>query len=74
MILMMKTSISNNLILRLNNINYEANTFCEKLNIDDRLQQMEETEAFITVKDHKDGFLIHYRLGLLIHSNLILVK
>ena len=53
---MMKTSISNNLILRLNNINYEANTFCEKLNIDDRLQQMEETEAFITVKDHKDGF------------------
>ena len=74
MILMMKTSISNNLILRLNNINYEANTFCEKLNIDDRLQQMEETEAFITVKDHKDGFLIHYHLGLLIHSNLILVK
>ena len=53
---MMKTSISNNLILRLNNINYKANTFCEKLNIDERLQQMEETEAFITVKDHKDGF------------------
>ena len=74
MILMMKTSISNNLILRLNNISYEANTFCEKLNIDDRLQQMEETEAFITVKDHKDGFPHNYRLGLLIHSNLILVK
>ena len=40
---------------KVNNINYEAKTLCEKLNIDDRLQQMQETEAFITVKDHK-GF------------------
>ena len=41
---------------KVNNINYEAKTLCEKLNIDDRLQQMPETEAFITVKDHKEGF------------------
>ena len=41
---------------KVNNINYEAKTLCEKLNIDDRLQQMQETEAFITVKDHKEGF------------------
>ena len=41
---------------KVNNTNYEAKTLCEKLNIDDRLQQMQETEAFITVKDHKEGF------------------
>ena len=40
---------------KVNNINYEAKTLCEKLNIDDRLQQIQEMEAFITVKDHK-GF------------------
>ena len=28
----------------------------EKLAIDDRIEKMEETEAYITVKDHKDGF------------------
>ena len=59
---------------KINNINYEAKTLCEKLNIDERAQQMQETEAFITVKDHKEGSLIHYYLGLLIHPNLISVK
>ena len=28
---------------KVNNINYEAKTLCEKLNIDDRLQQIQET-------------------------------
>ena len=28
----------------------------EKLSIDDRIEKMEETEAYITVKDHKEGF------------------
>ena len=41
---------------KINNINYEAKTLCEKLNIDERAQQMQETEVFITVKDHKEGF------------------
>ena len=41
---------------KVNTINYETKTLCEKLNIDDRLQQMHETEAFITVKDHKESF------------------
>ena len=41
---------------KINNINYEAKTLCEKLNIDDRLHQMQATEAFITVKDKKQGF------------------
>ena len=28
----------------------------KKLVIDDRIDKMEETEAYITVKDHKEGF------------------
>ena len=48
-------------------------TLCEKLNIDDRLQQMQESETFIAVKEQKVS-LIHYHLALLIHQNLILVK
>ena len=28
----------------------------EKLPIDDRIEKMEETEAYITVKDYKEGF------------------
>ena len=28
----------------------------EKLSIDDRIEKMEETEAYITVKDYKEGF------------------
>ena len=41
---------------KVNNINYKAKNLCEKLSIDHRSQQMQETEAFITVKDHKEGF------------------
>ena len=28
----------------------------EKLKLDDRIQQLQETEAFISVKNHKEGF------------------
>ena len=28
----------------------------QKLEIDDRVEKMQETEAFLTVKDHKEGF------------------
>ena len=28
----------------------------EKLEIDDRVEKMQETEAFLTIKDHKEGF------------------
>ena len=59
---------------KVNNINYEAKTLCEKLNIDDRLQQIHEIEVFITVKNQKEVFPHTYRLGLLIHPNLKLVK
>ena len=27
-----------------------------KLEIDDRVEKMQETEAFLTIKDHKEGF------------------
>ena len=41
---------------RVKNINYKAKLLAEKLAIDDRIEKMEETEAYITVKDHKEGF------------------
>ena len=41
---------------KVDNINYEAKTLREKLNIGDRLQQIQETEVFVAVKDHKVGF------------------
>ena len=37
-------------------INSEAKKIAEKLKLDDRIQQLQETEAFISVKDHKEGF------------------
>ena len=51
-------------ISKINNINFTAKKITEKLSIDDRVQRMEETEAYITVKDHKDEFpnKIPYRL------------
>ena len=39
---------------RVNNSNYETKLY-KKLNIDDRLQQMQETEAFTAVKGRKEG-------------------
>ena len=41
---------------RAKNINYKAKSLAEQLAIDDRIEKMEETEAYITVKDHKEGF------------------
>ena len=41
---------------RAKNISYKAKLLAEKLAIDDRIEKMEETEAYITVKDHKEGF------------------
>ena len=41
---------------KLNNINFTAKEITEKLIIDDHVQRMEESEAYITVKDHNDEF------------------
>ena len=41
---------------KVNRINSEAKRIAEKLKLHDRIQQFQETEAFILVKDHKEGF------------------
>ena len=41
---------------KVKSINYEAKKIVEKLSIDDRVEKMQENEAFITIKDHKEGF------------------
>ena len=50
---------------RVRNIIYKAKLLAEKLAIDDRIEKMEETEAYITVKDHKDGFPHKLSFGLI---------
>ena len=37
-------------------MNKQAKKIVEKLNIDDRIEKPQETEAYITIKDHKKGF------------------
>ena len=41
---------------RVNDINLDAKKIVQKLKIDDRVENMQETEAFLTIKDHKEGF------------------
>ena len=41
---------------RVNDINLDAKNIAQKLEIDDRVEKMQETEAFLTIKDHKEGF------------------
>ena len=41
----------------------------EKLAIDDRIEMMEETEAYITVKDHEEGFFHKLSFRLINPSN-----
>ena len=40
---------------RLNAVNKQAKKNVEKLNIDDRIEKIQETEAYTTIKDHKKG-------------------
>ena len=40
---------------KVKSINYGAKKIVEKLSIDDRVEKMQENEAFITIKDHKEG-------------------
>ena len=41
---------------KLRDINFTATKIAEKLSIVDRVEVMQETEAYITIKDHKDEF------------------
>ena len=44
---------------KLHAVNKQAKKIAEKLNIDDRIEKIQETEAYVTVKDHKKGFPNH---------------
>ena len=37
-------------------MNKQAKKIAEKLNIDNRIEKIQESEAYITVKDHQKGF------------------
>ena len=41
---------------KVNQINYQVKTIIEKLEIIDRVEKMQESEAFVTIKYHKDNF------------------
>ena len=41
---------------QVNDINLDVKKIAQKLEIDDRVEKMLETEAFLTIKDHKEGF------------------
>ena len=41
---------------KLRDINFAAKKIAEKLSTADRVEIMQETEAYITIKDHKDEF------------------
>ena len=41
---------------KVKNINYNAKLIAQELSIDDRVEKMLETEAYITIKDHKKDF------------------
>ena len=39
-----------------NSINFKAKQIASKLKIDDRAQKLDENAAYVTIKDHKEGF------------------
>ena len=41
---------------KINSINRDAKKIAKKLEIDDRVEKMQEAEAFITINNHKDNF------------------
>ena len=41
---------------KFNSINFKAKQIASKLKIDDRVQKLDENEAYVTIKDHKEGF------------------
>ena len=41
---------------KVKNINYNSKLIVQELSIDDRVEKMLETEAYITIKDHREAF------------------
>ena len=48
-----------------NILDSQAKSIAQELNIDDRTEQIEKQQAFITIKDHKDNFVNHRWLSWL---------
>ena len=49
---------------KVENINYNSKLIAQRLSIDDKVEKMLETEAYI-IKDHKEGFPHKLSFGLL---------
>ena len=47
----------------INNINRDAKKIAVDLDLEDRIEKMQESESYITVKDHKDGVAMGSPLG-----------
>ena len=41
---------------KFNSINFKAKQIASKLKIDNRVRKLDENEAYVTIKDHKEGF------------------
>ena len=41
---------------KFSSINFKAKQIANKLKTDDRIQKLDKNEAYITIKDHKEGF------------------
>ena len=46
-------------------MNKQAKKIAEKLNIDDKIEKIQESEAYVTVKDHQRGFPNNPSFGLI---------
>ena len=60
--------------VKVKSTNCEAKKIFRKLSIDDRLKKMQENEAFITIKDHEEGFSHHVSCRLLNPSKINIGK
>ena len=45
-----------NITVAINNTNKEAKCIAERLHLDDRVEQFNQREAFVTLKDNKEHF------------------
>ena len=52
-------------ISAINNINKEAKCIAERLHLNDRIEQFNQCESFVTLKDHKENFQNSVRCRLL---------
>ena len=51
--------------MKSSNVHNHARRITEKLPISDRIEKLQETEAYITIKDHKENFPNKISRGLI---------